>query len=144
MPRHLYGVGQKPNNHCRGGPILAGQNASRKWRLCGRGVLLSVLCLLLLGCAITGLTVGQSLAGRWERISGPSLSLKPHDLEFFKDGTYAGEVLSIWPGGKYEIVDRGRVRLETVQGMSVYDFSITDDILTIGGSWEDVQYHRVR
>jgi len=56
-------------------------------------------------------------------------------IEFFKDGTYAGNLQSVWNGGTYEILEDGRIKLSTVRnGLSVYKFSITKNTLTIYAS----------
>jgi hypothetical protein len=56
----------------------------------------------------------------------------PLTLEFFADGTYAGQVGKVWNGGEYEVLDNGRVKLSTTkEGISVYDFSVSGDTLVI-------------
>jgi hypothetical protein len=75
----------------------------------------------------------------------------PKNIEFFQDGTYTGPAVSIgsdfivWQGGQYEILDGGdRIRMETKNGLSVYNFFINGDILTFVGDNEcGFSYQRV-
>jgi len=68
----------------------------------------------------------------------------PDSMEFFKDGTYSGQLGYIWGGGNYAVPDNGRIKLDTVGGMSAYNFSISGNILTFtDDSGCTFQYQRV-
>lgn len=111
--------------------------------------------LLLAGCGSSG------LIGRWEKAPPPPQptsestlggifkafadAMYPEQIEFFRDGTYAGSPGTLLSGGSYQIREGSRLRVETFYGVSVYDFSIVGDRLTLrdenGG---EIVYQRVR
>ncbi len=61
----------------------------------------------------------------------------PPNLEFFKDGTYAGASVSVWSemfvlqGGQYEVLDNSRIKMQTKNGFSVFRFVIEGDQLKL-------------
>ena len=101
---------------------------------------LIVALVLMTACSSSG-----SIIGKWQHLPNPTPTpsgqlfdfgiacdvLYPDYMEFFKDGTYSGQLGSMWGGGNYEVVDNGRIKLDTVQGgISAYEFSISGNILT--------------
>lgn len=78
----------------------------------------------------------------------PCAIVYPPELEFFIDGSYTGSPTSLWNGGKYEVLGDGRIRLSTLgNGLSVYNYTLAGDSLTISTSDFDVcqlHYQRAR
>ncbi len=72
--------------------------------------------------------------------------LYPNSIEFFKDGTYAGQLGSLWGGGNYEVVENGRIKLDTMQGgLSAYGFSLSGSILSFtDDSGCEFRYQRIQ
>ncbi len=62
-------------------------------------------------------------------------TIYPTSLEFFKDGTFTS-VFSSYFSGKYEVLEGGRVKLDTVAGISAYDYTLSGNTLTIAYSDE--------
>jgi len=98
------------------------------------------LTLLLAGCGNT------SIVGRWEKVPSPQPTsestigalaevfadaMYPQKIEFFRDGTYAASPSGMLSGGEYQIREGKRLRLKTYIGLSVYEFSISGDVLTL-------------
>lgn len=59
----------------------------------------------------------------------------PPNIEFFNNKTYAGtsSMLSeafIWQGGQYEILEDGRIKMQTKNGFAVYEFTIEENKIT--------------
>jgi hypothetical protein len=70
------------------------------------------------------------LVGQWNKLQGaPCGVVYPSKVEFFGDGTYVGAIPN-WNGGKYQLVDNNRVKLDTLTGPGVYEFKISGDALT--------------
>lgn len=103
-------------------------------------LLIFVLIFLMIACSSS-----SSIIGKWQHLPNPTPTssgqlfdfrigcdvLYPDYIEFFKDGTYSGQLGSMWGGGNYTVTDNGRIKLDTVQGgISAYDFSISGNILT--------------
>lgn len=89
----------------------------------------------------------RAILGRWERLQVPTPGQEntfvigcdfgyPQNIEFFPDGTYAGMAISlfsdlfIWQGGEYEILEDGRVKIQTRNGFAVYTLQVSGDRLT--------------
>jgi hypothetical protein len=74
-------------------------------------LLFGVLIICLIACGIN-----RGLVGRWNKMQGaPCAVVYPSKVEFFSDGTYIG-ALPNWNGGKYELVDGNRIKLDTLTG----------------------------
>jgi hypothetical protein len=86
------------------------------------------LCLVLF--AMSQLACGKpSLIGRWNRVaSGDCYWQYPAKLEFFEDGTYVGAFPN-WNGGKYNVVEGSRLKIDTLTGLGVYNFQISGKLL---------------
>ena len=65
----------------------------------------------------------------------------PKQMEFLSNGEYVGELY--FNGGKYEILDAHRIKLETRAGPRIYEFDLSADMLTLrSDSSCKYQYHR--
>jgi hypothetical protein len=100
-------------------------------------ILLAVVCVV----GAIAVTLGMwysahSVVGEWVLESTNVCSLPyPAGLEFFRDGRYVTNGPSIWwTGGPYGIVDHARIRMETLTGPTLYDFTIQDDRLSFVNS----------
>jgi hypothetical protein len=103
-----------------------------------------------IGLELPGISItnpSRAILGRWERLEEPTPGQEntfvigcdfgyPQNIEFFSDGTYAGMAISlfsdifIWQGGEYEILEDGRVKIQTRNGFAVYTLQISGDRLT--------------
>ena len=79
-----------------------------------------------------GCSPHPNLVGKWKWAATDCLRgyAFPDTLEFLNDGTYVGE-LPFLNGGKYEVVDNGRVRLDTTAGSRIYEYAFDADALTL-------------
>jgi hypothetical protein len=88
------------------------------------------------------LNPSKAILGKWERYVEPTRTSTgcnlgyPPTIEFFSDGTYVGTSIGIWSdffvwqGGQYEILDDGRIKMQTKNGFAVYKLSMIEDKLT--------------
>lgn len=53
----------------------------------------------------------------------------PERLVLLDDGTYVGSLL-FWNGGKYDLVDDKRIKLQTRTGPGLYEFDLSGNRLT--------------
>jgi hypothetical protein len=89
-----------------------------------------LLALLLSGCGGRG-----SMVGTWDKVqSPPCADLYPERLILLDDGTYVGGLL-LWNGGKYDLVDDKRIKLETRTGPGLYEFELSGSRLTFKTDW---------
>jgi len=132
-------------------------------------LLVLALLIMAIGFAlVTSCSSKPSIVGKWERIPDPTPTpdpkgadvtdfiaelfgvfgdlMTPLTLEFFDDGKYAGDPISILPGGEYAIVDEDRLRLTTSTGVYVFGFSIDGDVLSLMDDDGNVlvRYRRVK
>lgn len=114
-------------------------------RLCNSATNFFLSCLLVLVISQSACPGKASLVGRWDRVaSGNCYLLYPGKLEFFKDGTYVG-ALPNWNGGKYEVVEKSRIKVDTLTGPGVYTFKISDGFLIFQNDNNcEFRYVRVR
>lgn len=93
-----------------------------------------LLILFVAGLTLIFACAGKSrILGRWslkDEVSICNLAY-PKEIEFFEDGEYVTRGLGvIWNGGKFSIVDKRRIKMETTTGLDIYEFSISGDVLT--------------
>jgi hypothetical protein len=78
----------------------------------------------------TGSLLGDLLGGGSTGYSTSCDLFYPNSVEFFKDGTYAGQLGYMWGGGNYNVVENGRITLDTMGGgMAAYNFSVSGNML---------------
>jgi hypothetical protein len=79
---------------------------------------------------------GQDLVGEWRKVSAsPCAELYPDRLTFRNDGVYLvpqelvrADPFPIWQSGDYEVVDDGRIRIQTsTDAMAAYDFTLSPE-----------------
>lgn len=87
----------------------------------------------------------RGLVGQWSRLQGaPCVLVYPSKIEFFADGTYVG-ALPNWNGGKYQLLNSNRVKIDTLTGPGVYEFEISGDALTFRNDDNcEFKYRRVK
>jgi hypothetical protein len=89
-----------------------------------------LLALLLSGCGGRG-----SVVGTWDKVqSPPCADIYPERLVLLEDGTYVGGLL-LWNGGKYDLVNDKRIKLETRTGPGLYEFELSGSRLTFKTDW---------
>jgi hypothetical protein len=89
-----------------------------------------VMTLLLIGCGTR-----RQFVGKWHKMSGGLCdAVYPATVEFFDDGGYVG-ALPNWSGGSYCVVDEQRLRIDTSMGSGVYEFKLSDNVLTFKNDW---------
>lgn len=103
-------------------------------------LLFGVLVICLAACSTKSKLVGQ-----WNKLQGvPCDWVCPGKVEFFADGTYVG-ALPNWNGGNYELVNRERIKLDTLTGPGVYEFEVSGDVLTFRSDENcEFRYRRAR
>ncbi|MBC8031140.1 MAG: hypothetical protein H7Z16_13580 [Pyrinomonadaceae bacterium] len=89
-----------------------------------------LLLSLVLVVSFPACSAKRNLVGQWNKVNGASCDAAyPSKVEFFDNGTYVGGLLH-WNGGKYELVDSNRIKLDTRFGPGVYEFEVTNEVLT--------------
>ena len=89
-----------------------------------------LLALLLSGCGRR-----SRIVGTWDKIQSlPCADMYPERLVLLDDGTYVGGLL-LWNGGKYDLVDDKRIKLETRTGPGLYVFDLSGNRLTFRTDW---------
>jgi len=78
----------------------------------------------------------NAILGRW-RLQGATIcnAAYPREIEFFPDTQYVASGFSLfWNGGRYAVVDRKRVRMETRTGIALYEVRLQGTSLTFTNS----------
>jgi hypothetical protein len=89
----------------------------------------------------------NALIGRWRLRDSTTFCnvAYPGRVEFFPDEQYVASGLTLlWNGGRYAVVDHGRVRMETRSGVALYDVHLHGRFLAFtNSSGCTIDYERV-
>src|SRR2546421_602873 len=91
----------------------------------------SIVEALLLVAICSGCT-RPTIIGKWKWQSSDcpqGCVTCPNQIEFLDNGEYVGELY--FNGGKYEILDAHRIKLNTLAGLRIYEFELSADMLTL-------------
>jgi hypothetical protein len=74
----------------------------------------------------------SAIIGRWRLLDTTICNVAyPREIEFFPDKQYVVSGFSLfWNGGRYAVVDRARVRMETRTGVALYEISLQGTSIT--------------
>lgn len=99
-----------------------------------------LLIILLSSCGGPG-----DIVGTWRRIPGGVCGeIYPDKVTFLADNSYVGGLVN-WNGGKYQLLDRETIKMDTRTGPALYQCVLTGDELTFKTDWGcEVKYRRRR
>lgn len=85
------------------------------------------------------------IVGTWRRVPGGVCGeIYPDKVTFLADSSYVGGLVN-WNGGKYQILDRQTIKMDTRSGPALYHCELTGDDLTFTTDWGcEVKYRRKR